>query len=204
MKVPADYICEHGLPQPWATCVDCMYLAPAERPEPPIPPPPPRTARRGQMPATPDDPLPRLVGDKDMSYPVHDFEAHMLGPRNSWLFAENGFPWDLRPGGWVYLRHDGILGARGRVDGIGFRTERRQHTGEPDDVGPGPTIEIDPNTWESTSIDLGDLAETQRQGYRYLITALDGTVTHLSAGDSIPDDLDIDPPAPHATPDERA
>ncbi len=49
MKVPADYICEHGMPQPWATCTDCMLLPhdlkpvpPRPAPEPPKPKPEPR------------------------------------------------------------------------------------------------------------------------------------------------------------------
>ena len=80
-------------------------------------------------------------------------------------------------------------------DRIGFRHERRYHTGD-SDKGPGPTIEVDPNTWEPTSIELGDRAESQRQGYRYLITCTDGTVIHLSASDRIPEDIDVDPAAP--------
>jgi hypothetical protein len=36
----------------------------------------------------------------------------------------------------------------------------------------------------------------QRQGFRYLTTATDSTVRHFSASDPIPDDIDVDPPAP--------
>lgn len=204
MLVEADYICEHGMPEPWATCTDCMFKSAADRPQPPAPPPPPRAARRGAMPKTAGDPLPVLLGDKDVSVPVWEFDVHMDGPGSSWLFAENGFPWELRPGGWVYLRHDGRLGGRARVRRIGFRDVRHYHTGDATDAGPGPTIEVDPDTWEATSIDLGELSESQRQGYRYLITAIDGTVTHLSASDPVPDHIEVDPPAAAPTLDERA
>jgi hypothetical protein len=146
------------------------------------------------MPRTEGDPPPPLIGNKDVSVPVYDIDAHTSGDGNDWLFAENGFPWDLRPGGWVYLRNEGRLGARARVEGIGFRTERRYHTGS-GDAGPGPTIEVDPATWETVDVDLGELAESQRQGYRYLITTVDGDVVHLSAGKHVPPDIDVDPPA---------
>lgn len=196
MKVTEDFICEHGFPKPWVTCTDCMYLPADERPEPPAPKPPPRAARRGQMPATIDDPLPPLQGDKDVSVAVHSFGEHITGEGNDWLFPEGGgFPWELRAGGWIYLRGGGRLGARARVRGIGFRTVREQHTGEPYDMGPGPTIEVDPATWETVDIDLGELAERQRQGYRYLITARDGSILHLMAGDAILEGFDTDPPS---------
>jgi len=204
MKVPDDYVCEHGLPRPWVTCTECMFKSAGERPQPPALPPPARAARRGAMPKAAGDPLPVLLGDKDVSVPVWDFDVHMDGPGRGWLFAENGFPWELRPGGWVYLRHEGRLGGRARVKGIGFRDVRQYHTGDSSDAGPGPTIEVDPDTWEPTSIDLGELSESQRQGYRYLITAIDGTVTHLSASDRIPAQFKTDPPAPaRNTPDQR-
>lgn len=48
MKVPLDFVCEHGLQQPWATCVDCMLLPRDEQPVPIQPesePPPPAKKR---------------------------------------------------------------------------------------------------------------------------------------------------------------
>jgi hypothetical protein len=181
---------------PWATCVDCMALPRDVRPEPPLRPPVARVARRGEMPHNVDDPRPALIGDKDMSTPVFEFEPHMHGPGKDWLFPNNdGFPWDLRAGGWVYLRSENVIGARVRVRHIGFRTERRLHTGDPSDFGPGPTIEVAPGTWEKVNHPLGDLADRQRQGYRYLITTVDGSIVHLMAGDKIPDDIDVDPPS---------
>ena len=194
MRVSADFVCEHGFPKPWVTCVDCMSLGVADRPRPPVSPPTRKPGRPGHMPWTANDPVPQLCGDRDLSTPVHEVDPHVLGPGNGWLFGDQGFPKHLRPGGWVYLRHDGMLGARARVRGIGFRVERRLHTGDPDDLGPGPTIELDAETWEFVAIDLGELADHQRQGYRYLITAVDGSVYHLAAGAPIPDDIEVDPP----------
>ena len=144
-----------------------------------------------------DDPLPDLIGDRDVSYPVWAFDEHIEGPGNEWLFGEQGFPWGLRQGGWIYLRSDGVLGARVRVKGIGFREARCEHTGdEKRDLGPGSTIEGEPSTWERCEHRLGDLADSQRQGYRYLITKRDGEIMHLMAGQQIPPELDLDPPSP--------
>jgi hypothetical protein len=201
MRVEEDFICEHGMPKPWATCTDCMYRPDATRPTPPRkveekkPAKPSRAPSKSKLPLTAKDPLPPLTGNKDLSFPVFSIEAHVEGPGNDWLIGELGFPTQLRAGGWVYLRHDGRLGARARVTGIGFREDRPQHTGDTAvNWGPGPTIEIDPSTWEPFDHDLEELAESQRQGYRYLATATDGSIKHLMANDPIPDDFEIDPP----------
>ena len=194
MKVEADYVCEHKMPRPWATCVECMSLPISERPEPPAIQPPPRPTPRGRLPQSATDGLPALVGDKDMSFPVHDFDAHMVGPDNGWLVTQ-GFPWDLRKGGWVYLRHEGQLGGRARVRGIGWREERKLHTGDPDGTwGPGATIELDASTWERFDHDLGALADDQRQGYRYLITDTFDQIHHLIAGEPVPETIAVSPP----------
>ncbi len=197
MDVDVDFICEHGFPKPWVTCMECMYGPAATRPVPPreAPAPPRTAAKSGRMPTKASEGLPKLTGDRDMSYAVHDIGAHMKGPGNDWLFALSGLPRQLRAGGWVYLRSDGHLGARARVTGIGFREERVQQTGEPEDQGPGATIELDASTWEKTDHDLGELASSQRKGYRYLIACTDGSIRHLSASEPIPGDIDVDPPA---------
>lgn len=198
MRVSADFVCDHDMPKPWATCIECMLLPAHQRPEHPAPTPAPRkpNARPGLMPKTAEDPIPDLIGDRDVSYPVWSFVEHMEGEGNDWLFGEQGFPWGLRQGGWIYLRSDGVLGARVRVKGIGFREVRREHTGdEMLNLGPGPTIEVDPSTWDRCSHELGDLAERQRQGYRYLITTQDGKIEHLMADMQIPPELKIDPPS---------
>ncbi len=41
MKVEADFVCDHGMPQPWATCHECMFLPFDQRPVPPKPKPEP-------------------------------------------------------------------------------------------------------------------------------------------------------------------
>lgn len=203
MKVASDYICEHEMPQPWATCTDCMMKPFDVRPEGPRPPPEPpkpkpRVRGSNAMPESADDRLPKLGGDKDLSYSVHDFDEHRNGPGNDWLFATGGFPAQLRAGGWLYLRADGRLGPRVRVRGIGFREERLEHTFDPEagpeNRGPGPTIELDAETWEDFDLDLGDLASKQRTGYRYLITDTDGGVHHLMATESAPVGVTVDPP----------
>ncbi len=204
MKVAIDYICEHEMPQPWATCTDCMMKPTDDRPEGPRPPPAPPKAKarvRGSraMPESADDRLPKLSGDKDLSYAVQSFDEHRNGTGNDWLVASGGFPAQLRAGGWLYLRSGGRLGPRVRVCGIGFRTDRPEHTPDPDSEpgnhGPGATIELDADTWEDFDCDLGDLASKQRTGYRYLITDTDGGVHHLMATEPMPAGVSIDPPA---------
>ncbi len=203
MKVAIDYICEHEMPQPWATCTDCMMKPFDARPEGPRPPPAPpkaKTRARGSnaMPESTDDRMPKLSGDKDLSYAVHSFDEHRSGPGNDWLLASGGFPAQLRTGGWLYLRSGGFLGPRVRVRGIGFRDERVEHTSDKagvfEDRGPGPTIEVDPDTWEDFSADLGDLASKQRTGYRYLISDTSGGVHHLMATEPMPEGVEIDRP----------
>jgi hypothetical protein len=188
------------MPKPWATCIDCMYRPEDTRPVPPRkvvekkPAKPSRAPSKSKLPQTAKDPLPPLPGNKDLSCAVFEIAAHVDGPGNDWIVAK-GFPAQLRPGGWIYLRHDGSLGARARVTGIGFRENRPQHTGDTtENWGPGPTIEIDASTWERIDSPLGELADSQRQGYRYLATPVTGDVMHLMAGDPIPDDFDLDPP----------
>ncbi len=202
MKVAIDYICEHEMPQPWATCTDCMMKPFDARPAGPRPPPEPVKAKarvRGSraMPESAVDRLPSLSGDRDLSYSVHSFDEHRNGPGNDWLFATGGFPAQLRQGGWIYLRAEGRLGPRVRVKGIGFRDDRVEHTTDPGteggNRGPGATIELDADTWEDFDHDLGDLAKKQRTGYRYLISDTDGGIHHLMATEAMPVGVTIDP-----------
>ena len=88
----------------------------------------------------------------------------------------------------------------GQGPSIGFRADRSYHTGNEEDerAGPGPTIEVDPDSWEAVSSTWATSPRVA-EGYRYLITAVDGTVTHLIAGDRIPGNIDVDPPAVIAT-----
>lgn len=32
MKADAGYVCEHGMPRPWVSCLDCMRKPAGERP----------------------------------------------------------------------------------------------------------------------------------------------------------------------------
>ena len=188
------------MPKPWATCIDCMYRPEDTRPVPPRkveekkPAKASRAPSKSKLPLTAKDSIPSLTGNKDLSCSVYEIAAHVDGPGNDWIVAK-GFPAQLRAGGWIYLRHGGSLGAKARVKGIGFREDRPHHTGDTsENWGPGPTIEIDASTWEPLDISLGELAESQRQGYRYLATSTDGEIRHLMAGDPVPDDFEIDPP----------
>lgn len=104
VEVAEDFICAHGMPKPWATCIDCMELPYDQQPKPPReikPPPGPRTrapaktARkkqgtaaatpgskraaeppppRARLPRTVTDPLPDLVGDCDLAYEIVSFD----------------------------------------------------------------------------------------------------------------------------------
>jgi hypothetical protein len=48
------------------------------------------------------------------------------------------------------------------------------------DAGPGWVFIVDPERWGPVDFPLGDLADSQRRGFRYLITSEDGAaVTHL-------------------------
>lgn len=113
--------------------------------------------------------------------------------QTEWIVG-SGHPTDLRAGGWVYLRSEGRLWARARARRSEFREERRARTGEVgSDFGPGVVIIVYPETWEACDYDLGDVADSQHQGYRYLLTMRNGHLVHLSAGESIPDDIDWEP-----------
>ncbi|MCC5952050.1 MAG: hypothetical protein JJU45_08130 [Acidimicrobiia bacterium] len=125
-----------------------------------------------------------------MSVPVYDPQPY-LGAWTDWLLAQ-GYPHDLRAGGWVYLRLDDRLVGRVRARGMVWRDHRPWRTGDGseqgDEAGPGLAFDVDPTTWEEVEFELGELADRQRQGYRYLITSSDGrTVQHLMTSDPIPD-----------------
>lgn len=206
MEVPEDYVCEHGMPKPWATCIDCMMLPPAEQPTPPKPPPPPapepkKRASRARstggssgpskpraprqpkpstrLPRHMDDALPELFGALDLAYevPEENVYHHLKGPDAAWL-AISSMPKELRAGGWVYLQVDRDLVARAAVRGIGFRDRRwsQEPSERTADLGPGPTIELRPDSWERIRIDLGPEGDVAVSGYRYVTTGDDGEV----------------------------
>ncbi len=115
-----------------------------------------------------------------MSLPVYATDPY-LG--TDWLVGP-GYPHELRPGGWVYLRNGNHLGPRAKAIKVGWRESRPTRTGpDPGDFGPGIVVEVDPNSWEpEVRVELGGLAEFQRSGYRYLLTNDDDSVTHLVGG----------------------
>lgn len=172
-----DEECKHRLTV--RTCSLCRPPRPA----------PPRPKRPTTSPRNADDPIAPLGGTKDVSIPMYALEAY-LGERTDWLAALNGYPHDLRPGGWVYLRFEERLAARVRVQAMTWRDERPVRTGDDatdDGFGAGLVFEVDPATWEPFDQPLGDDAERMRQGYRYHLTRASGRVEHFMAGDPIPE-----------------
>jgi hypothetical protein len=145
--------------------------------------PPKNRTSRTALPTSASDPCPTLIGGHDLVYPTHSLSDHMSGPGNDWLFL-TGFPHDLRPSGWVYVKVEGQIVARVRARGVGYRIDVREHT--PDEhgvhqlVASTPTLELDPETWELVDFPA---AETHGQGIRYIETNdADGTVSHLVGG----------------------
>jgi hypothetical protein len=175
-------MCEHGDYR--AACLECLGQPRRRTPRPPAKP-----TRPTFTPRSPADEIRELAGDKDVSVPVPFLES-TLGVRTTRLRAY-GYPHDLRRGGWVYLRMGRALVARVRVVRMAWRD---------DELDPGMIFEVGPDTWEEVHFPLGDLADSQHQGYRYLITSSDGLyVVHLTSGDPVPEeDDDCWPSAPAA------
>ncbi len=153
---------------------------------------PPR--RPTESPRSADDPIVPLHGTKDISLGMYAIDPY-LGERTDWLVG-HGYPHDLRPRGWVYLRYEDRLAARVRAVGMGWREDRPVRTGEDPGgkgFGPGLVFEVDPETWQRFDQPLGEDAGWMHQGYRYHLTDRSGVVHHLMAGDPIPDgDWDLD------------
>ncbi len=155
------------MPQPWATCTDCMLLPHDQQPEPPRPEPAPITpAKRAKrkattskratgkrsikgtsstprlstrLPKTDTDSIPELFGDRDLAYEIPDnnLRHHVQGSDSGWL-SISSMPKGLRDGGWVYLQTGRKLVARCRVSGIGFRKQRWTHEKPEDTSDAGP------------------------------------------------------------------
>lgn len=120
--------------------------------------------------------------------PVHALNPY-FGARTDWLPCVGGYPHDLRPGGWIYLRCDDAYGARARVTRLEWREERPYRTGTGDDgFGPGLVFVIEPQTWDEFGQPLGDDADYVHQGYRYHRRRRDGELVRLSASDRVPDE----------------
>lgn len=191
------------MPQPWATCTDCMLLPYDEQPVPEKPAREPaaaperrrsRTAGAGdkerkpkrtpkppaaRLPRHVDDQRPELTGSCDLSYEVPDQNVafHVSGPDHDWL-AISTLPTRLRANGWVYLQVGHEVVARARVRGIGYRDRRwtQEPTETASDAGAGPTLELHPNSWERLRLSLGPEGDRPIPGYRYLNTGPDDSV----------------------------
>jgi len=164
--------CEHD--ELRVACLECLAMPRKVAPQPSA------TPRATKTPSSESDKISPLGGDLDVSMPV-DAIAPLL--ECDWLPART-FPHYLRRSGWIYLRHDSQLSARVKVSKVVWRSERKVPTEQGyDDLGAGMALQVDPRTWDTTiDINLGQLAERQQSGYRYLLTNDDGTVTHYKGG----------------------
>jgi hypothetical protein len=174
--------CEHGEMQ--VACLECLAMPKKVAPQQVSAP------RATKNPSSENDKISPLGGDLDMSLPV-DIVDGWVG--SDWLTART-FPHYLRRSGWVYLRCNGSLQARVKAIKVVWRCERKVPTEGPYvDLGPGMALQIDPRTWDDTiDIPLGDLADQQEHGFRYLLADEDGTVVHYRGGRPVPDRVDDD------------
>lgn len=172
--------CEHD--EVKAACLECLAMP--KKVTPPRPPAP----RATKNPSSSRDKISPLAGELDMSLPVAEVDA-IVGAGS---LTARAFPHYLRRSGWIYLRHDGRLAARVKAAKIVWEDERTDLADPDRDLGPGIAIEVDARTWDpDIDIDLGSLAAQQRDGFRYLLTNDDDTVTHYRGGKPIVD-LDED------------
>lgn len=167
--------CEHG--EVTAACLECLAMPKK------VTPPPPSTPRATKNPSSAKDKISPLAGELDMSMPVADVEA-VIG---SSCLPARAFPHYLRRSGWIYLRSEDKLQARVKAAKVIWEDERGSCLADPGrDLGAGIAIEVDAKTWDADiDIDLGALAARQRDGFRYLRTNDDDTVTHYMGGKPI-------------------
>lgn len=171
--------CEHG--EVMAACLECLAMPKK------VVPPPPTTPRATKNPSSAKDKISPLAGELDMSLPVVGVEDVIGSP---WLSAR-AFPHYLRRSGWIYIRSDDRLQARVKATKVIWQAERGDLADPDRDLGAGIAIEVDPKTWDADiDIDLGPLADRQRDGFRYLKTNDDDTVTHYMGGKPIGDYAD--------------
>lgn len=169
--------CEHGEVE--AACLECLAMPKK------VTPPPPSTPRATKNPTSSKDKISPLGGELDMSVPVSD-PTSVVGAE--WLPAR-AFPHYLRRAGWIYLRCDGHLKARVKVAKVIWQDQRTDLVDGDRDLGPGLALEVDARTWDDDiDIDLGALTDKQRDGFRYLMTNDDDSVTHYSGGRPVPED----------------
>ncbi len=176
--------CQHGEFE--AACLECLAMPKK------ITPPPPAAPRATKNPSSSADKISPLAGDLDMSVPVTNIDG-IVGMS---CLPARAFPHYLRRAGWIYLRSEDKLTARVKAIKVVWTDERSDMSDPSRDLGAGIGIEVDPRTWDDDiDIELGWLAERQRDGFRYLKTNDDDTVTHYMGGKPVveQDDLsDID------------
>ncbi len=172
--------CEHDEVQ--AACLECLAMPKKVIPRPPS------TPRATKNPSSVNDKISPLAGDLDMSMPVLNAEKVVGLPE----LPTRVFPHYLRRGGWIYLRSGEKLEARVKAVKV-IWLEDRSDLADPDrQLGSGIAIKVDPQTWDSVDIPLGDLADRQQDGFRYLMTNPDDSVTHYVGGRPVPVDTNID------------
>lgn len=153
-------LCEHGEIE--VACLDCFGKPKKLAAQGKV------TKRTTKTPTSANDSIAPLSGALDVSIPVDD-PAEIVGAEQ---VPARIFPHHLRRGGWVYLRNEDALAGRVKAKKMVWD----------DDVNEMALL-VDPSTWdESVTIPLGDLAIQQRNGYRYLASHDDGTVTHYKGG----------------------
>lgn len=173
--------CEHDEVE--AACLECLAMP--KKVTPPRPPSP----RATKNPTSAKDKISPLAGDLDMSLPVHEVDG-VIGAES---LSARAFPHYLRRSGWIYLRCAGRLQARVKASKVVWADDRNDLADPDRDLGPGIVIQVDARTWDTeVDIDLGALAVRQRDGFRYLMTNDDDSVTHYRGGKPIADDEDED------------
>lgn len=147
-----------------------------------VTPPPPQTPRATKNPSSVKDKISPLAGDLDMSVPVEIIEG-IIGAEH---LPARVFPHYLRRSGWIYLRSSDRLLARVKATKVVWQDERVDMADPTRDLGAGIAIAVDSRTWDTDiDIELGALAERQRDGFRYLKTNDDDSVTHYMGGKPI-------------------
>lgn len=153
-------LCEHGEIE--VACLDCFGKPKKLTAQGKV------TKRTTKTPASANDSIAPFSGALDVSIPFAD-PADVVG---SETVPARIFPHHLRRGGWVYLRNEEALAGRVKAKKMIW-----------DDAANEMAIQVDPETWDGEiSIPLGDLAIQQRNGYRYLASNDDGSVTHFKGG----------------------
>ncbi len=153
-------LCEHGEIE--VACLDCFSKPKKLAAQGKV------TKRTTKTPASSNDSIAPFSGALDVSIPFED-PAGVVGRET---VPARIFPHHLRRGGWVYLRTEEELSGRVKAKKMIW-----------DEAVSEMAIQVDPETWDAEiSIPLGVLAIQQRNGYRYLESNDDGTVTHFKGG----------------------